>query len=519
MQVCIREIKSTKKLNEKETLSYIKTKYHLDDVKNFKLIKRSIDSRKKPKIFYVYSVVFEVDVLNRSLLNEKNLTKDYNYTDEIILPKVNNPSKVVIVGFGPAGMFNALLLARSGYNPIIVEQGKSVDKRKEDIKLFFDKDILNEDSNVVFGEGGAGTFSDGKLTTSLSDSKIRFILKEFVTHGAKKDIYYDGNPHIGTDYLQEVVKRIREEIISLGGTFLFSHKLINFDYNNKYELTLLNNNKEVSLECDRLVLAIGHSSNETYEMLYKKNIELEPKQFSMGVRIEHPQKFINKTQYGDANIHDAATYKLNVKANNRDIYTFCMCPGGVVVSSNNKHNTIVTNGMSYQKRDLENANSALLVNVKVEDFYKDSPLDGLYFRDKYEKLAYEYSNSYKAPINLVKEFINGSVAKSLRSVKPTYPNGYVFADLSKVLPDFVYKSLKESILLMNNRLRGFNFDDAVITAIESRSSSAIRIKRDANFQSITNLFPIGEGAGYAGGITSSALDGIKCALYIIEDDM
>ncbi len=522
MQVCIREIKSSKKLNEKETLSYLSKKYNLENISNFKLIKRSIDSRKKPKIFYIYSVVFEIDKLNKQLLAEKNLTKDFNYTDEYILPKVDNPSKVAIVGFGPSGMFAALMLARSGFKPIIIERGKEVEERTKDIENFFKGDKLNVNSNVVFGEGGAGTFSDGKLTTNLKDPKIRFILKEFIKHGAKRDIYYDGNPHIGTDYLVHVVKRIREEIIELGGEFMFSHTLTDFSYNKQYDLTLLNNknNKNINIICDKLILGIGHSSNETYELLHKNKVELEPKPFSMGVRIEHPQKLINKAQFDNSEIKEAATYKLNVKANNRDVYTFCMCPGGMVVSSNNDEKTIVTNGMSYNKRDLENANSALLVNVKVEDYYKDSPLDGLYFRSKYEKLCYEYSNSYKAPINLVKEFLNDEVATNLRSVKPTYPNGYIFADMKKVLPLFIYESLKEGIKLMNSRMRGFNLDDAVITAIESRSSSVIRIKRNEQYQSnIPHLYPAGEGAGYAGGITSSCLDGLNIATFIIEDEI
>ncbi|MFI3329521.1 MAG: hypothetical protein R3Y05_03410 [bacterium] len=521
MQVCIREIKSSKKLNEQETKSYILTKYFLDKVEDFKLIKRSIDSRNKPKIFYIYSVVFKVDKLNKALLNEKNLTQHYEYTDEYKLPFVKRPSKTVVVGFGPSGMFAALLLARSGFKPIIVERGKEVDGRTKDIEEFFKTDKLNTNSNVVFGEGGAGTFSDGKLTTNLKDSKIRFILKEFIAHGAKRDIYYDGNPHIGTDYLVHVVKRIREEIIELGGTFMFSHTLTNFDYNKQYDLTLLNtiNNKEVKLTCDKLILGVGHSSNETYELLYKKNVYLEPKPFSMGVRIEHPQSLINKVQFANEKIKEAAVYKLNVKACNRDIYTFCMCPGGMVVSSNNEENTIVTNGMSYNKRDLENANSGLLVNVKVEDFFVNSPLDGLEYRRKYEKLCYDYSNSYKAPINLVKEFLNDEVATKLRSVKPSYPNGYVFANMKELLPDFVYEALKEGIKLMDKRLRGFNFNDAVITAVETRSSSVIRIKRDENYQAnIPHLYPIGEGAGYSGGITSSCLDGINVATYIINEE-
>ncbi|MFI3252318.1 MAG: hypothetical protein R3Y60_04165 [bacterium] len=521
MQVCIREIRSSKKLNEKETKSYILLKYGLDDVDNFKLIKRSIDSRKKPKIFYLYAVVFEVKELNRKLLEEKNLTKDFNYTDEYVLPPVENPSKVVVVGFGPSGMFSALMLARSGFKPIVVERGKAVEDRTKDIENFFKGDKLDINSNVVFGEGGAGTFSDGKLTTNLKDKRIRFILKEFIKHGAKPDIYFDGNPHIGTDYLVHVVKRIREEIIELGGTFMFSHTLINFNYTNSYKLTLLNNltNKEVEVNCDKLILGVGHSSNETYELLRDKKVELEPKPFSMGVRIEHPQSLINKVQFDNKEIKEQAVYKLNVKACNRDIYTFCMCPGGMVVSSNNDEGTIVTNGMSYNARDLDNANSALLVNVKVEDYYKNDPLDGLYYRSKYEKLCYDYSSSYKAPINLVKEFLNGEVATKLRSVKPTYPNGYIFADLSKVLPDFVYNALREGIKLMNGRMRGFNFDDAVITAVESRSSSVVRIKRDENYQSnIPHLYPIGEGAGYAGGITSSCLDGLNVATFIIESE-
>ena len=412
-------------------------------------------------------------------------------------------------------MFCAYILALANLKPIIFEQGKMVKDREKDIELFFNENILNEDSNICFGEGGAGTFSDGKLNTSLSDSRIKFILKSFVKFGAKESLYYDNLPHVGTDKLRICMENMRNEIISLGGEFHFSSKVI--DVRSNYIKVIEDGNTQ-EYYSSHIIIAIGHSAKDTYEMLHKNGFILEPKPFSMGARIEHLQKNINDMQYGlNSNIHDAASYKAAVHLPTRDVYTFCMCPGGYVVGSSTKKNTIVTNGMSYEARDGVNANSAVLVNVKVEDFFKGHPLDGLYFQESVEKACYDLTNSYKAPVNLLKEFLNDEVATEFRSVLPTYSNKTVFASFKNILPDFIIEGLKDGIVEINKRLKGFLDDDAILTIVESRSSSPVRILRTNYMSNITGVYPIGEGAGYAGGITSSALDGIKCALFIIED--
>ena len=519
MQVTILDIKVKESLTEQKILNFVLKKYKINSKNYFsgKLVKKSLDLREKNNPIYVYQVVLELDENERKnkFLNDKKVKLDTTYCDEICIPKLNITDRPIVIGTGPAGLFCAYIMALSNMKPIIFEQGSMVDKRVKDVEIFFNENILNESSNVCFGEGGAGTFSDGKLTTNLNDSRIKFILKTFVKFGAKESVYYDNLPHVGTDKLRICMVNMREEIIKLGGEFHFDSKVTNVVSN---EIEVLENQCVKKYTSPYIILAIGHSAKDTYEMLYRNGFNLSPKPFSIGARIEHLQKSINDMQYGrDSNIHDAATYKAAVHLPERDVYTFCMCPGGFVVSSSSNCNTVVTNGMSYEARDGLNSNSALLVNVRVEDFYKNSPLDGLYFQEQIERACYEYSNSYKAPCNLVKEFLSDEVASSFRSVKPTYPNGTVFASFKDLIPNFVINGLKGGIIEINKKLKGFLEDDAILTIVESRSSSPVRIVRE-NYQSnICGVYPIGEGAGYAGGITSSALDGIKCALKIIEN--
>lgn len=519
MQITIFDIKLVDNLTEQEIIeySYKKYKINFNSIISAKLVKKSLDLREKNKPLYVYQIVMELNETERKnkFLHNKKIKFDTSYSDEISIPRLENAPRPLIVGSGPAGLFCAYIMAKANMRPIIFEQGSMVNKRIKDVELFFNENILNENSNICFGEGGAGTFSDGKLTTNLNDARIKFILKTFVQFGAKESVYYDNLPHVGTDKLRLCMINMREEIIKLGGEFHFDSKVVNVKSN---LIDVMESNTLKSYSSPYIILAIGHSAKDTYEMLYKNGFNLSPKPFSIGARIEHLQKDINDMQYGvNSNIHDAASYKVAVHLKERDVYTFCMCPGGYVVASSSKKNTVVTNGMSYEARDGVNANSALLVNIKVEDFYINSPLDGLYFQERIEKACYEYSNSYKAPCNLLKEFLSNEVANGFRSIKPTYSNGTVFASFDSLLPDFVIDSLKEGIIEINKKLKGFLDDDAILTIVESRSSSPVRIVRENYESNIKGVYPIGEGAGYAGGITSSALDGIKCAQKIIED--
>ena len=519
MQITIFDIKLEENLTEQEILKYAIKKFKINskNINDFKLVKKSLDLRIKNNPFYIYQLVFELSEVERKnkFLHNKKVKFDTNYSDEIFVKTIENSPRPLVIGTGPAGMFCAYIFAIANMKPIIFERGSKVNKRVLDVENFFNNDILNEESNVCFGEGGAGTFSDGKLTTNLNDPRIKFILKSFVKFGAKESLYYDNLPHIGTDKLRLCMVNMREEIIRLGGEFHFDAKVVDVKSNS---ITVLENNQESVYNSPYIILGIGHSAKDTYEMLYKNGFALEPKAFSIGARIEHLQKTINEIQYGlNSNIHDAASYKAAVHLPDRDVYTFCMCPGGYVVGSSSSKNTIVTNGMSYEARDGENANSALLVNIKVDDYYDNSPLDGLYFQEKIEKACYELTNSYKAPCNLVKEFLADEVATSFRSVKPTYTNKTVFASFKEILPDYVLNALKGGIIEIDKKLKGFFDDDAILTIVESRSSSPVRILRENYESNVKGVYPIGEGAGYAGGITSSALDGIKCALKIIED--
>lgn len=519
MQITIMNLKSNLSLNEDKALELAIKKYKINrnNVKKSILVKKSLDLREKNNPTYVYQLVFELSDIERKnkYLNNKNIIFDTNYSDEIIVPSVKSSARPIVVGFGPAGMFSAYILALAGLKPIVLERGNSVDDRVKDIDLFFQKGIFNPNSNVCFGEGGAGTFSDGKLNTGVNDPKIRFILKTFVEYGANKNVYYDSKPHVGTDKLRDVVCGIREKILSLGGEIHFNTKVVDIK-NNRVES--IKNNESITYESNHIILAIGHSAKETYHMLYENGFNLEPKPFSMGVRIEHLADTINKIQYGDFNYEEAASYKAAVHLKDRDVYTFCMCPGGYVVPSNSHSNEVVTNGMSYSGRDGKNSNSAVLVNVRIEDYYINSPLDGIKFQQKYEQACYNLTNSYVAPCNLLKEFMCDKVATEFRSVKPTYACGTKFISFNEVLPKFVIDGLKEGIKEIDKKMPGFMCEDAILTAVESRSSSPVRILRDKKFESnIKGVYPIGEGAGYSGGITSSALDGIKCALGIIKN--
>lgn len=503
-----------------------KLKVDEKEIKNFRILKESLDARKKNDIKFVYCL--ELEYKDEEKLVNKLKDKDIklespSYNAEIVFGDKELKSRPVVVGFGPAGIFSALMLAQKGYKPIVIERGEDVDKRTETVNNFWETGKLNKNSNVQFGEGGAGTFSDGKLTTRIKDSRCDYVLREFVKAGAPEEITYLAKPHVGTDLLKGVVKNIREEIKALGGDVLFSHKLENIITEEGRIKAIVVNGKE--MPCENLVLAIGHSSRDTYEMLHNINMSMEPKAFAIGVRIEHPQETINKSQYGEnygnPNLR-AAEYRLTYQSEKlkRAVYSFCMCPGGVVVSAASEDNRLVSNGMSYHARDLENANSALVVTVGPDDFEGDSPLKAMEFQRHYEELAYKLGGgNYKAPIQLVGDFMEDKVSTELGSVKPSYTGGYVFEDLRKCLPSYVVEALKEAIPDFDRKIKGYGDKDAVLTGIETRTSAPVRLHRDEKLQStsIKGVYPAGEGAGFAGGIISAAVDGIKIAEKIMEE--
>jgi len=490
-----------------------------EDIAEIKLIKKSVDARKKNDIHFVLGL--EVRMKNDFSTEEKKFPE----------PEVDlrgRGKRPVIAGSGPAGMFAALTLAKAGLKPLIIERGKSIDERIKDVERFETTGVLDTQSNIQFGEGGAGTFSDGKLTTGIKDKRIGLVLETFYQSGAPKEILYEAKPHIGTDILRNIMVKMRRKILALGGEFSFETQLVDFECDEQANLkcvVVIKNGKRETIKTDTLILAIGHSARDTIEMLFDKNVNMIQKPFSVGVRIEHKQEFINKAQYGKFYNHPvlgAADYKLSSHLKNgRGVYTFCMCPGGSVVAASSEANMVCVNGMSRHKRDGENANSAVLVSVMPSDFADESPLCGIEFQRSIERKAFELGGeNYKAPVQLVKDFIGGRVSSKMGNVKPTYPIGYKFADMRELFPHFVTESLREGLLAFERNIKGFSCSDAVLTGAETRSSSPVRIVRDESMQcNIKGIYPCGEGAGYAGGIMSSAVDGIKTAERIIENEI
>ena len=491
---------------------------------NSSLYRRSIDARHKDDIHYITSVDVTLSISEQAALQKaksKNaaITEAYRYLP--LTPK-NKSKRPLIVGTGPAGLFCALTLAQSGIRPIVIERGSRVEERTKAVEQLWKNAQLNTECNVQFGEGGAGTFSDGKLNTGTKDGRARKVLLEFVAHGAPEEILYNAKPHIGTDKLRDTVKHIREALLALGADIYFDTKLTNIKTSDGRIVAAEaeHNGTKRLIDCDEIVLAVGHSARDTFEMIHKMGVRTEPKPFSVGVRIEHLREKIDRSQYGAAYTKlPAAYYKQNVHLKNgRGVYTFCMCPGGTVVAAQSENESVVTNGMSEFARDKVNSNAALLMSVTPDDIDGDHALKGMYWQRELEHKAYlAGGGDYRAPITRVGDFLKGEKSTRLGEVTPSYLPGTRFAQMDSILPPFVTASLREALPLIDRRLHGFNHPDAILTAVESRSSSPIRITRDENLQSVSlrGLYPCGEGAGYAGGIISAAVDGIKVAEKII----
>ena len=488
-----------------------------------KLYRKAIDARRKTNVHFVYTIDAEVcneeEYLKRDIQN-MSVTPDMSYK-QVKKGNIDLKYQPVVIGFGPSGIFAALLLARRGYSPIVIERGLDIDNRTEAWNDFLKSRKFTEKSSILYGEGGAGTFSDGKLTTLINDIRCRIVLEELVKAGAHPEIMYVSKPHIGTDVLKKVIKNIREEIIKSGGFIRFGSKVTDFLIKED-RLTGIEINHQEIINTEVCLLGIGHSARDTFELLYKKSMVIQQKPFSVGLRIEHPQDLINKSQYGEFHNHPAlgaAEYKLSHHLpNGRSCYTFCMCPGGYVVNAVSEDKMVVTNGMSYSKRDGINANSAVLVNVTPNDFKSNHPLAGIEFQRRIECLAYQMAgHDYSAPIQTVKAFLNHNIKDKIGSVIPTIEPAYHLSNLRELLPDFVVDTLIKALPEFDKKIKGFAMPDAILTGPETRSSSPIRMVRDEQHQSnLKGIYPMGEGAGYAGGIMSSAVDGIKTAEEIIK---
>ena len=494
----------------------------INEIKSIKLLKLSLDARKKSHIHYVAAVAAEVH--NEQILLKTGNYEKYTLFSPLTIPAANLPKRPVIAGFGPAGIFAALTLARVGANPIVLERGQDADARRKKNDIFISGGELDENCNIQFGEGGAGAFSDGKLSTGISSPLIIQILHDLVQHGAPPEILYQAKPHIGTDRLLPTVKNLREEIKSLGGEIIFGAKLTDIGAvgNRLTSVTYEKQEQAFQIETDNLILAVGHSARDTFKLLLDKGIELTPKPFSVGMRIEHLQADLNRSMYGEnvpLDLLPPADYRLAVHLENgRGVYTFCMCPGGSVVASSSEKETIVTNGMSCHARDGKNANSAILVGITPADFPDTTPLGGFALQRKIEQAAYALTNTYQAPYTTVGTLLGKTSDTAYGKVLPTYRPGVFYSDPREYLPDYAVFSIKQALPLFAKKISCFADPEAVLTGPETRSSSPVRLTRDDTLQSVSlkGLYPCGEGAGYAGGIMSAAVDGVKCAMAILE---
>ena len=515
----IKELKINVVDNSIETLYKLlckKLNIKKEDIKELNIIRESIDARRD--VYIVYEVDLEVnneiEIIKRNI---KGVTLAPSRNYEFIPSGTNNLiNRPVIVGSGPAGLFSAYSLCLQGFKPLIIERGKKIEERINDVNNFWETSRLDVNSNVCFGEGGAGTFSDGKLNTLNKDqnNRGRMVMETFIECGAPSNILYKHNPHIGTNLLREVIINLRNKIIKLGGEFRYNTCLTNLVIkDNEIKGIIVNNNEEIETNC--LVLAIGHSARDTYHMLNDNKLLMESKPFAVGVRIMHNQNLIDKNQLGRTDI-ERSSYKLTYKSSTgRGVYSFCMCPGGYVVNASSENNMTVINGMSNYKRDSGTSNSAIIATVNNKDF-GDNVFSGMEFQRKLEKNTYKVGNG-NIPVQLYKDFKSNTLSTSFKSVKPIFKGNYTFANINEILPKSISDSIKEGIDYFDTKIKGFASDDTVIAAVEARTSSPIRIVRDDNFESnIKGIYPIGEGAGYAGGITSAAVDGIKTFEKIVS---
>lgn len=516
----ISEIKISINHDEKDLKGKIEKLVNVNDVSIVKVLKKSIDARQKKNILFVYTVVFsskqEAKILQKNMKNI-SLYKEIKYVVERGLYN----KKIAVVGFGPSGMYSALCLAEAGFVVHVFERGQQVDERVKTVEKFWDTGILNNNSNVQFGEGGAGAFSDGKLTSRSKNIRTVKVINELIEAGAPKEIGYIYNPHVGTDRLRQVVINLRKKCIKLGVIFHFDSLVTDFLVeDNKCKGLVVDKNEYLF---DDVVLAIGHSARDTFELLYKKGVKMENKPFAVGYRIEHPQIIINKSQFEGQDENPrlgSAEYRLTTNVDNRGVYTFCMCPGGYVIPSQSEENTIVINGMSNYKRDSGFANSAILASVSELDFENDSPLAGMHFQQLAERNAFVIAGAdYKAPVQTVKGFLGDCTKEDELTFEPTYSLGYKFVDFNELYPKFINDAIKQGIIDFGKKLNGFDMDKAILTGVETRTSSPLRIVRESDsLQSVntSNLYPCGEGSGYSGGIVSSALDGIRVSEQIME---
>lgn len=518
------DLKMPVDLDEAEILSVMakKMKVSPETIKDWKILKRSVDARKKPDIFYVYTSEFFLDVpwpeMRRAMARIPQLKEKPPVQENITKTKPDKKlvTRPIVVGTGPAGYFAALILAENGYRPLVLERGDEVPKRTKAVEDFWQTGNLDPESNVQFGEGGAGTFSDGKLTTRIDHPLVRKVLESFIEFGAEKEILYTAKPHIGTDVLKNIVARMRERIESLGGEVLFRSKMTGLRSVGE-QLQGVEVNGSEFVPAETVILAVGHSARDVYHFLTKHGVALEAKSFAVGLRIEHPQELINLTQYGvEHHPHlGAADYQLTYKdeATGRGAYTFCMCPGGRVIACSSEEHGVITNGMSEHARDSGIANSAVVVTVGTADFPSTDPLAGIDFQREWERKAFlAGGGDYRAPAQTVEDFLNGKVSASFNQL-PSYRPGHNAVSLHSILPLEISIVLSRALLHFDSKIRGFAGREATLTGIESRTSAPVRIVRDDSGQSVSlrGLYPAGEGAGYAGGITSSAVDGLRAA--------